>query len=180
MAKLRAPGLQPGEDKFRELILYIADRSEGDEWFGATKLNKILFYADFTAFLRTGESITGQAYQKLQHGPVPRRLLPVRNEMERKGDCRLREQIVAGEKTQHRLIAMRDPDLAFFTAQEIAIVDEVIVHLRRHTGADASELSHSFIGYQLAEMNEEIPYHTVYLHQCQALNEDDEEFAKNL
>ena len=39
-------------DKFRELILYIAQESEGDPNFGATKLNKILFFCDFLGLPR--------------------------------------------------------------------------------------------------------------------------------
>jgi hypothetical protein len=57
--------------------LLIATRSEGDEPFGAVKLNKLLFYADFFAYVKFGECITGQEYQKLAQGPAPRRMLPV-------------------------------------------------------------------------------------------------------
>lgn len=36
-----------------------------------TKLNKLLFYADFLCFKTTGRSLTGTAYRQLQYGPVP-------------------------------------------------------------------------------------------------------------
>lgn len=36
-----------------------------------TKLNKLLFYADFLAFKARGESISGSPYRAIQHGPVP-------------------------------------------------------------------------------------------------------------
>ncbi len=42
------------ERKLKEFILYVADRCEADPTFGAVKLNKILFYADFLAFASTG------------------------------------------------------------------------------------------------------------------------------
>jgi len=35
------------ERKFKELILYVADKCSDDPDFGAVKLNKILFYSDF-------------------------------------------------------------------------------------------------------------------------------------
>ena len=47
------------ERKLKELILYVADRCEADPTFGAIKLNKTLFYADFLAFASTGKPITG-------------------------------------------------------------------------------------------------------------------------
>ncbi len=46
-------------EKLRELVLYIADKCEEDRTFGAVKLNKILFYADFISFAEYGEPITG-------------------------------------------------------------------------------------------------------------------------
>ena len=61
--------------KFRELVLYIAEQSEGDPRFGAVKLNKILYYSDFEAFRVLGESITGATYRKLSEGPAPLQML---------------------------------------------------------------------------------------------------------
>ena len=58
-------------DKFRELIVYICKKSEGDPTFGAVKLNKILYYADFAAYRILGKPITGAQYQKLREGPAP-------------------------------------------------------------------------------------------------------------
>src|ERR1035437_1475045 len=63
---------KPNDDKLRELVLYIATASEGDEPFGKVKLNKILFFADFEAYRRFVRSITGHEYQKLAQGPAPR------------------------------------------------------------------------------------------------------------
>jgi hypothetical protein len=37
--------------KFKELILYLSDRSGDDADFGSTKLNKLLFFCDFRAIL---------------------------------------------------------------------------------------------------------------------------------
>ena len=42
------------EGKFRELILYVARRSEDDKYFGAVKLNKILYFSDFNAYRELG------------------------------------------------------------------------------------------------------------------------------
>src|SRR5207302_260927 len=66
--------MQPPDDrKLRELILHIAKESMGDTRFGKTKLNKLLFYADFLAYQKTGQSITGEEYVKQPFGPVPAR-----------------------------------------------------------------------------------------------------------
>jgi len=45
--------------------------------FGSTKLNKVLFQADFTAYRRRGDSITAFEYQALERGPTLRKMKPV-------------------------------------------------------------------------------------------------------
>ncbi len=65
--------------KFRELFLYIAESCAEDPRFGAVKLNKILYYADFEAYRRLGEPITGDTYRKLSEGPAPGWLLQQRS-----------------------------------------------------------------------------------------------------
>ena len=59
-------------NKFREPLLYVAHKSERDPSFGATKLNKLLFIADFLSYAKAGKSITGQPYVKLKNGPAPK------------------------------------------------------------------------------------------------------------
>ena len=73
------------EQKLAELILYISQKCATDPKFGAIKLNKILYLADFLAFGNWGEPITGVEYQHLRMGPAPRRLVPVREELQRGG-----------------------------------------------------------------------------------------------
>lgn len=40
--------------------------------FPQTTLNKLLFYADFLAYKVSSISLTGSAYRRIQHGPVPK------------------------------------------------------------------------------------------------------------
>lgn len=95
-------------DKLRELILYVADKCEDDRTFGAVKLNKILFYADFISFAEYGEPITGVKYRKFQQGPVPTILKRVRFEMEESGEVVVRKKSYHG-RMQHRLIPSGHP-----------------------------------------------------------------------
>ena len=73
--------LPESERRFRELLLYICEKSATDPKFGATKLNKILYFSDFLAFARYGKPITGFEYQRERNGPVPKRLVSIRNQM---------------------------------------------------------------------------------------------------
>ena len=41
-----------------------------------------LWWSDFLAYAETGEPITGLEYMRLGNGPVPKRLMPVREDMQ--------------------------------------------------------------------------------------------------
>jgi|SRR5271169_6899363 len=72
--------------KFKELMLYAAEKSVEDPAFGATKLNKILFFSDFLCFGLAGHSITGASYQRLKNGPAPVQLPAMAREIEQGDD----------------------------------------------------------------------------------------------
>lgn len=150
------------DERLGELMLYIAGCCGEDPAFGATKLNKILFYADFIAYFRFGEAITGAEYQKLKHGPAPRQLKPVERVLESCKDAVVQERRHF-TKTQRRLVPLREPNLDMFSGSQIAVVDEVISALRKHNAVEVSELSHQLAGWELAELGETIPYYTVLI-----------------
>ena len=140
-----------------ELILYIADRSRGDDAFGATKLNKLLFLSDFGAYLRLGKAITGHEYQALPRGPAPRALLPIKEEMERDNEVAVIETSYYGYP-QHKWIPKREPRLGLFSGEEIALVDRVITKWLDKNADLISDASHGFLGWRLAKGKETIPY----------------------
>lgn len=147
--------------RLRELILYIAYRCDQHPRFGATKLNKILYYSDFTSFARYGEPITGADYMKLPNGPAPVRLVPIREDMVAK------KEIVIGSRTytlgvQKRIVALRDANLDTFKARDIALVDEVINALLDRSAQEVSDLSHG-IAWKIAGEREVIPYEAILL-----------------
>lgn len=165
--------------KFKELVLYMAEKSEIDPNFGATKLNKLLFYADFLSYQNTGRPITGCRYQKLQFGPAPRALLPVIKELEQEGRCvsTVRQRM---SRRQRRLVATEPADLGLFTADEIALVDEVLEYFWSHNAVDLSDGSHTFIGWKLAEIGEDIPYETALVGNPRPLTEAEIDYGRSL
>lgn len=149
--------LKSRDNKLRELILYIARESEGDSAFGATKLNKLLFYADFLAYKSLGKPITNQEYQALDQGPAPRRLVPLLREMEEAGEIVIRQSDYFGY-SQNRAIALRRPALNKFKPEEIALVAQLINTCLDRNARHMSDLSHRFAGWRLAKIGETIPY----------------------
>lgn len=142
-------------------MLYVAKKSQFDPNFGGTKLNKILFYADFYFYRRIGKPITGAEYIKQEFGPTPKRLLPVRKQLEGKKEAAVQRVHFLG-KEQQRLIALRDPDLSLFSGEEIALLDQVIEFLWAKTAKEVSELSHNRI-WRVARLGQSIPYEAAFL-----------------
>lgn len=154
------------ERKFRELVLYIATQCESLPLYGTTKLYKILFYADFSAFKKRHEPITGAGYLAWEHGPVPEERDHIGRDMVQDGDLALRRV-----GSQHRFVPLREPDLTIFLAEEIAIVDGVIEMFRHETAQSVSDRSHrESLGWQAAFAEHDstgkqvvIPYGTVFV-----------------
>ena len=164
MPKIQFKTHLEGTDKLRELVLYICTASESDEAFGSVKLNKLLFYSDFLSYLENGTPITGQEYFKLEHGPAPRLMRPLIDDMKANEQLAIAERSYYGRQ-QKKPVALREADLTKFSAQEIAVVDQVLRAFQDHNGKELSELSHNFAGWQLAEEGETIPYSSALLHK---------------
>jgi len=156
------PEKQGNEQKLAELILYISEKCANDPMFGATKLNKILFFSDFLFHAYNGTGITNVEYQKLPAGPAPRRFLPVRTEMIEKHDLAVQEVELKSGYTQKRTVNLRRPDLELFNGAEIAMVDRVIESLRDCDARDTSDKSHEMVGWIVVDEGDTIPYNTVY------------------
>lgn len=156
------------KDKFRNLILYIAEQSRDDVKFGATKLNKILYFADFESYGLWGRAITGSTYVRLDRGPVPKEILPVLREMEDSGLIRRTERTYF-HHTQKVVEPLEPATLAVFEARELDLVDKVMAELRQFNADEVSALSHLDDGWRLAEDREVIPYSSVYISSLSAV-----------
>lgn len=159
------------EQRLRELILYVAEKCQGDPKFGATKLNKILWWADFLAYGQRGKPITGVEYMRLPQGPVPKRYLPVSEQMKADGVFDLAIVSTYGGYQQKRPVALRPANLNVFTPDDIAIVDHVIAALRHKTAKGVSTQSPGK-AWEVAEDRGLIPYEAVFLSN-DPINRDD-------
>lgn len=149
--------------------MLVAERSQDDPHFGMTKLNKILFFTDFTAYQRTGQSVTGATYQHLDQGPCPQQLIPVIRALG-DGVRQMEEQTYAG--TQRRLQPTRPADVAMFSGTDISILDEILRLLRPMTARQASDLSHDTMAWRLTKDRQEVPYSTAVLSEEAPTDED--------
>lgn len=150
------------EDKFAEMVLYIAGRLQDDRAGGATKLNKVLFFAEFTHLRRHHRVISGCEFQRLPNGPAPVQLLPVRRRLVESGAASLVEEDFLG-RPLHRLVPVREADQTVFSEPELETIDDVLTQLAGLTATQVSELSHQEPGWQLTDDGEIIPFSTAFL-----------------
>jgi hypothetical protein len=150
------------EEKFAELIVYVAHKIGADPTGGATKINKILFSSEFASVRLRGKPISGVEYQKLRNGPAPRRLLPIRDRLIAEGAVVPRQDSYFG-RALHRLDPQRPAKEALFDDEELKIVDQVIDALWGKSATEVSQLSHDEKGWQMVDEGETIPYSAAFL-----------------
>lgn len=150
------------EEKLVEMVLHVAGRLQDEPAGGATKLNKILFFAEFTHLRRHCQAISGCEFQKLDHGPAPRQMLPVRSRLIESGEAELVSEDFLG-RLQHRLVPLREANLDVFTEEELETIEHVLDLLAGMTGTHVSDLSHREPGWRLTEFGETIPFAAAFL-----------------
>lgn len=168
---------EESRSRLRELILFIADQCKDDPKFGATKLNKLLYYSDFIAFREFGEPLTGAKYMRLPNGPVPVHLVPLREQMLESGEIEL-------QTTKHytyeqtRIVALRDAALDGFSGRDIKLITGIIAELSECNAADVSGMSHGR-AWNAASNKEVIPYEAALISDAD-LNQGDLDWANKI
>jgi hypothetical protein len=113
------------QNRLSSVTHYIIARCEPEK-LGATKLNKILWFADVFYYRRHGQTITGaDNYMKQQFGPVQKNLLGALVELKREGKIIER----AGDTPvgfRREYVWVKEPDLAHFKADEVDVLNSVM------------------------------------------------------
>jgi hypothetical protein len=143
-------------NRLSDLIHYIIWRCDPAE-LGATKLNKICWYADLEYYRRAGRTITGaDRYKRLQFGPAPKGVHVVLDALARENKIVIASENYYG-KPKKMFVALTRPDLSSFEAEEIATIDQIAdVICSKHTAASISNASHDAL-WQEIELGEDIP-----------------------
>jgi uncharacterized phage-associated protein len=147
--------------KFRELVLYVAGKCP-PERLGAVKFNKVLYYSDMLQYVVSGHPLTGASYRKRKHGPTTDSFLSAIRDLCNDNSLETRDVSYFGF-AKKEYIALREPDMDRFNAQEISLVDGVIDFVcERHTAKGISELSHN-LAWESTKPGNVIPYFTAFL-----------------
>jgi putative zinc finger/helix-turn-helix YgiT family protein len=139
-------------DRFLNAVLYFC-RSGVPK----TKLNKLLFYADFKHFKEYTVSISGARYAHVPFGPAPSDydfyypILIRQNAIEV-------EEIIYPKYTGENFMAKQEPNLNVFLDTELHILSLVKEFFKEFTATKMSKYSHEEKGYKDTETGELISY----------------------
>jgi hypothetical protein len=131
-----------GSDRTKQVAHYVIARSR-PELLGATKLNKVMWFADVLAYRMIGKTITGQeSYQKQRHGPVPNNIVISIRSLINDGAITKRNAPTPSG-IRHEYLWLKEPNVNLFSAQEIDILNQMIDAVcENYTAASISEFSH--------------------------------------
>lgn len=123
-----------------------------------TKLNKLMFYADFLNFKRREKSITGSRYIHWPYGPCPEDFQQLLSQMELSHSINIEETMTKDGHAAEVITAIQYFSEDVLTTEEILIIDEVCKKLGAKNSKELTDLSHSEKGYTLTKPREAISY----------------------
>jgi len=121
------------------LVKYFAQKFEPFK----TKMNKLLFYADFLHFSRTGYSISGLTYIAITHGPVPKNYGSIYDRLSEFGFVNIQEiefNDFGGEKFINQ---EGEADMGIFTENEKQTILDVCDDLGDLKTSQIVDISHN-------------------------------------
>jgi uncharacterized phage-associated protein/DNA-binding transcriptional regulator YiaG len=135
-----------------------------------TKLNKLLFYADFYMYQLTGHSITGLEYRAIPYGPVPKDYDYLYLKLQ--DDKKINIVEVAfengnyGEKIQPTIQSKNE----CFTEIETTVLDKVIDTFKTNTTREIVEISHNEPAWKENKDDRKVISYQKYAFNLVALN----------
>jgi hypothetical protein len=163
--------------KFDDAIHYIVSRCSDPSKLGSVKLNKILWFSDARHYVLHGEPITGETYIRRQHGPVAEHLISARKRLVASGRIDFRPGSRKFDVDRYRSVMPWRPGV--LSEQERGVLDYFITHIcNDHTAASISDESHDY-AWEIAAMEERLPYYAILSERSRPPNEDELEWARD-
>jgi len=132
---------RPAFEKLTEMVVYFSQTVQPFK----TKMNKLLFYADFAMFRQSCFSISGARYIALDMGPVPNNFQSIFEYLANKGEVEIRsiefQEGFSGEQFMAKEGRPFNPDL--FSKLELEILGKVVAQFKSANGRDIIDLSHT-------------------------------------
>ena len=131
---------KPSLERITEMVIFFSAKLQ--PW--KTKLNKLLFYADFLNYKKTGFSMSGARYRAINMGPVPNNFNSIFEYMVNKDeiDVWITEFPNGAEGEQFRPNKNRNFRPELFSELELSVLGEVVTIFKDKSTSDVVEISH--------------------------------------
>jgi uncharacterized phage-associated protein len=137
-------------EKMAAMVSYFAERADN---LYKTKLNKLLFYADFVNYYRLGKSISGSRYVHLPYGPVPDGYEETLETLNHYGVVD-----VAKDASADLVRSGDSPAQGFLNPEEVETLDWILENYGHMSASQLTEVSHRERAYSNTRTGEEIAY----------------------
>lgn len=130
----------PNFEKFTEMVVYFSDTLSPFK----TKMNKLLFYADFLMFKQSCFSISGVRYKAIDMGPVPNNFQSIFEYLANKDEIDIYTTEFPNGYTGEQFKARKDRkfNAELFTENELETLKKVATVFKETSANDIIELSH--------------------------------------
>ncbi len=144
----------PNFEKFTEMVVYFSEHIKPYK----TKMNKLLFYADFLMFKQSCFSISGVRYNAINMGPVPHNFQSVFEYLanEAEIDIHYHEFPDGGFGEQFVARPERPFNKNLFSEPELKVLEKIVDTFKTTSTNDIIELSHLEAAWQKNEQNKSI------------------------
>lgn len=156
--------LETGNKAFRldvleNMVLYFTSQSD---YVFKTKLNKLLWYADFANYSMSSNSISGSRYLAHHHGPVPEHYQLLFGEMDRRGLIYLVEKEFEGRDgeyyTGETVNSNSQCNTGVFSSSELHVLEYIANYFANYNSKQIRKLSHDELGYSETAKQDFISY----------------------
>lgn len=130
-------------EKVSQVIAYFNDRIE----LFKTKLNKLLFYADFIMYQRTGHSLTGIKYRAIPYGPVPAEYEKLYLKLQDDQKINIVEVAFENGNFGEIIKSNQIAELDSFSETEIKALEDIINRFKGLTTKQVVDISHTEIAW---------------------------------
>lgn len=130
----------PNFEKFTEMVVYFSEQIKPFK----TKMNKLLFYADFLMFKQSCFSISGVRYIAINMGPVPHNFQSIFEYLANKDEIDINYNEYANGGFGEQFIARPDRPFngSLFTEMELDVLKKIVATFKTTSTNDIIELSH--------------------------------------
>lgn len=146
-----------GIEKYKQIILNCLQYGcDSDGKITKTKLAKLAYLVDFKWFYDNLRSLSGLAYRRIAHGPVPDQYFRVVDELYESGAITIESKGMA-----FLITANENAPTNQLTDDEIKVIKNISIKWKNKNSQDIEDFTHNQLPWKICRQGELIPYELI-------------------